>query len=148
MDTIEDRCNPWYGRRRQLNQPSLAGTTCITAVRAFHWKTYLQHHTLLEATFSELYMQHTQWLLFLSSVKDPDPRQYGYELVNGFLVPIAFHRLIPEDLVSNYTACTSCVRSSCPCKSNNILCSDFCSCQRNRVGGTAQCANLFSAYDY
>ena len=71
----------------------------------------------------------------LPSVEDPDPRQYGYEHVNGSLVPIIFHRLVLEDLVPNCTACTSCVRSSCPCKSNNILCRNFCSVRETELVG-------------
>ena len=83
------------------------------------------------------------WQNVLTKIKDPDPRQYGYEVIDGLMAPVTFHRLLSDDLLPNCTTCTSCVRNTCPCQAESVECYDFCSCRKNKSDSTHQCANPY-----
>ena len=75
----------------------------------------------------------------LTNINEPDPHQYGYEIADAMIVPMIFHLLISDDLIPNCTTCTTCVRKTCPWRSQIVTC-PLCSCRKSQTCDSVQCA--------
>ncbi len=70
-----------------------------------------------------------------------DPRQYGFEEVEGVLKPVTYSRLYPTDIVQS-CACQQCATKRCECRKNGVPCCLFCKCQGGQFGDSG-CKNPF-----
>ncbi len=57
-----------------------------------------------------------------------DPTQYGYEKIDGRMVPIHSSKQIPDDFPLSCT-CLKCATKRCNCKILKVPCIAFCKCR-------------------
>ena len=66
-----------------------------------------------------------------------DPLVYGFELVDGLLMPQSGRNYIPEERTTR-CGCVKCAKESCPYRQRDLPCCSFCKC-RSIVG--SECKN-------
>ena len=71
------------------------------------------------------YTTHIQLHCF--DMPDTDPHNFGFEDVDGLLVPSRFYRIIPDDLPQSCT-CKKCATRRCICREAGISCCVYCGC--------------------
>ena len=81
----------------------------------------------------------TYTLLNCLSTLSLDPKMYGFDEVDGMLLPSKFQRLVPDDLIL-YCNCVKCSTKGCLCRSKSAPCCKFCKCQNVEMGNVA-CRN-------
>ncbi len=57
-----------------------------------------------------------------------NPTEYGYEKLDGKIMPVNSNRPLPDDLPLCCT-CVKCARRTCLCKASCVSCISFCKCQ-------------------
>lgn len=67
-----------------------------------------------------------------------NPQDYGFMMENECLVPMKYHRDLPEDIALKCN-CVKCATRSCPCRERKVRCCIFCNCQTN--DRSSQCKN-------
>ena len=82
-----------------------------------------------------------------------EARQFGFEDVDGSLVPSTCHNLFPHDVALS-CSCLKCATVRCHCRKNDIPCCIFCKChskfdsvQYKNPFGIIQSLRFFSFFD-
>ncbi len=61
-----------------------------------------------------------------------NPTDFGFELVDGLLVPDRFYLPLPDD-VAIVCTCVKCSTTRCVCRQTDAKCCEFCKCQTEQV---------------
>jgi len=67
-----------------------------------------------------------------------NPQDYGFMMENECLVPMKYHRNLPEEVALKCN-CVKCATRFCPCRQRKVGCCIFCKCQANNQ--SSQCKN-------
>ena len=66
-----------------------------------------------------------------------DPKQFGFEEVDGLLLPSSYYQLLPDDL-PQACSCKKCATVRCDCRKQGLPCCIFCCCHSQ-----TECRNPF-----
>ena len=72
-----------------------------------------------------------------------DPKQFGFEDVDGVLMPVHYRRLLPTNFAAECN-CIKCATSRCSCRKNLVSCCRFCKCQ-SVLSNEIDCNNPFGS---
>ena len=114
-ESFDDLRMEYYHHHNNFNLEKIPPTS--TSIRKHIQRAFLQSHIWYNSCFREMPFK--------------DPLDCGYIFTDEKLIPDFETEIVPEDFPMP-CSCQKCARDNvCPCRKRNILCCEFCKCQRN-----------------